>query len=515
MNVHGNGAGGRGVKRLRPTRRIAMASVAIVGLTLTAAGASTPAATRPSAAAGIHPSGADRELSTSRLTAAGEPVSLPARGDGAATTSADPAAAGLPGNAALVGGSDGIPQTALAAYRKAAASLDVADPSCHLTWPLLAGIGKIETDHGRSWGSASRITANGEVVPTILGPVLDGTHGNALLLDTDGGAYDNNRKYDRAVGPMQFVPETWRELGRDGNNDGVADPNNIWDATLTAASYLCGGGRDLGRPADVRAAVLAYNDSAAYLRSVLAWASAYRHAGANQPALDGVPDPLVLGAGGNAGDDPFGDSASYDASLSDNGGYTDSGNSGTGNSGTGNSNWGLFGTSPPAGVAQHPAPVISKPTPKPTPKPVAKPTPSPTPKPTPSPTPKPTPTPTPTPTPLPRPRCASQPASHPLLTPRPRRSRWIPITTACMTRSMSRCRSTSRRAASTPWECGCWMRVAGGSPARLPLSRSPRDATTSRPTFRGPTSATPARVDRRRCASRSGWQGRLRAARDR
>ena len=44
---------------------------------------------------------------------------------------------------------------ALAAYRKAAATLAVEDPSCHLSWPLLAGIGKVETDHGRSWGSAS------------------------------------------------------------------------------------------------------------------------------------------------------------------------------------------------------------------------------------------------------------------------------------------------------------------------------------------------------------------------
>ena len=199
----------------------------------------------------------------------------------------------------------------LAAYRKAAAALAVQDASCHLTWPVLAGIGKVETDHGRSWGARARITATGEVVPTILGPVLNGRKGTALVLDTDGGAYDQNRQYDRAVGPMQFVPATWAELGRDGNGDGIKDPNNIWDATLAAAGYLCGGDRDLSRSADLRAAILAYNPSSAYVKAVLAWARAYAKAGANLPALDGVPDPLVLGAGGTEGEDPFGDPITF------------------------------------------------------------------------------------------------------------------------------------------------------------------------------------------------------------
>jgi membrane-bound lytic murein transglycosylase B len=37
----------------------------------------------------------------------------------------------------------------------------------------------------------------------------------------------------------QFVPATWRQLGRDGNGDGIKDPNNMWDATLAAGGYLC------------------------------------------------------------------------------------------------------------------------------------------------------------------------------------------------------------------------------------------------------------------------------------
>jgi membrane-bound lytic murein transglycosylase B len=232
------------------------------------------------------------------------------------STTADPKAAGLPASGKAVTGDDAIPATVLAAYRKAAAALAVTKTSCHLTWPLLAGIGKVETDHGRTWGSKARLTAAGEVVPTILGPVLNGRNGTGKLLDTDGGALDHDRQYDRAVGPMQFVPATWQEFGRDGNGDGVSNPNNIWDASLGAANYLCAGDRNLAVAADRRAAILAYNPSSAYVRSVLAWAAAYQHASVNGPALGTVPNPLVLGAGGQAGDDPYGDGETADDSSS-------------------------------------------------------------------------------------------------------------------------------------------------------------------------------------------------------
>jgi membrane-bound lytic murein transglycosylase B len=406
--------------RSTPARRLAVGLVGLVALTLPASAVVQSAATRANSASGT---ANDRGLSASQLTAAQNPPALPARGAGAAaTTAADPAAAGLPGAASVTVGPGAIPAMALAAYRKAAATLAVEDPSCHLSWPLLAGIGKVETDHGRSWGSASRITATGEVVPTILGPLLDGKNGTALLLDTDGGAYDQNRQYDRAVGPMQFVPSTWAELGRDGNGDGVKDPNNIWDATLAAAGYLCGGSRDLNNPADLRSAVLAYNPSSAYVRAVLAWASAYRKAGANLPALDGVPDPLVLGAGGIAGEDPFGDPITY----GDTGGFTDSTT--------------VYGVSDPGGPANlvgdgstpsspvvtptpspQPTDARTSPSPSPSPKPPKptkssrspKPSLTPTPSPTQTPSPTPTPTPTQTPTPIPTPTATPTPSPTP------------------------------------------------------------------------------------------------------
>ena len=77
------------------------------------------------------------------------------------------------------------------------------------------------------------------------------------------------------MAPLQFIPSTWRSSGRDGNGDGVADPHNVYDAAASAAGYLCGYGRDLTQPSDLRAAVLAYNHSDSYLVAVLRWATVF------------------------------------------------------------------------------------------------------------------------------------------------------------------------------------------------------------------------------------------------
>jgi membrane-bound lytic murein transglycosylase B len=307
------------LKRGNTQRRLALATAITLTVTLAASAAFAEATTHPAHAAS---SSADSSSFWTRLTANETPAQLPNRGAGAAETTAADASAAVAVSSATLTGASSVPATALAAYRKAAASLAVTDPSCHLTWPLLAGIGKVETDHGRSWGAAAHVTKSGEVVPTILGPVLDGSHDTATLLDTDGGALDHDRRYDRAVGPMQFVPATWRQLGRDGNGDGIKDPNNMWDATLAAGGYLCDGDRDLSDPAQERAAILSYNPSTTYVKAVLAWAAAYQRAGQNLPSLEGVPDPLVLGAGGALGEDPFGDAIGQNPSTYDDGSMT-------------------------------------------------------------------------------------------------------------------------------------------------------------------------------------------------
>ncbi|MFC4945342.1 lytic transglycosylase domain-containing protein [Pseudonocardia sp. GCM10023141] len=196
--------------------------------------------------------------------------------------------------AAIPAGLHGIPGPVLDAYRHAADLLAVSAAGCHLDWSVLAGIGRIESGHAAS----GRVDAKGTTLGRILGPRLDGSlPGTAVITDSDGGAMDGDAAFDRATGPMQFLPGTWRAVGADGNGDGVADPNNVYDATLAAGRYLCQGGGDLRDPAALTAALYRYNQSAAYGADVVAWAEAYRTGATPVPArTDPVPAPAPVPA---------------------------------------------------------------------------------------------------------------------------------------------------------------------------------------------------------------------------
>ncbi|MER5884382.1 lytic transglycosylase domain-containing protein [Streptomyces sp. NPDC001941] len=183
----------------------------------------------------------------------------------------------------------GIPATVLAAYQRAEATQRTNDPGCNLPWQLLAGIGKVES--GQANGGA--VSADGTTTTPILGPVLNGS-GFANISDTDGGAYDGDTTHDRAVGPMQFIPSTWETWGRDANGDGRRDPNNIYDAAQAAAEYLCAGNRNLSVQSDVDRAILSYNHSGEYLRTVMQWFDYYRQ-GTHQ-----VPDGSGVQPGGRS-----------------------------------------------------------------------------------------------------------------------------------------------------------------------------------------------------------------------
>ncbi|GAA0971232.1 lytic transglycosylase domain-containing protein [Streptomyces asiaticus] len=204
----------------------------------------------------------------------------------------------LPG---LPGGSStkpeaGIPASVLAAYKKAEAALRESNPGCNLPWELLAAIGKVES--GQAGGG--NVGADGTTVSPILGPVLNGD-GFALIKDTDGGAYDGDSQHDRAVGPMQFIPSTWADWGRDGNGDGEKDPNNVYDAALAAGSYLCADGRDLSVKADLDRAILGYNHSREYLNTVLSWFEYYKRGTHEVPDGTGVI-PSGNDSGSGSGD---------------------------------------------------------------------------------------------------------------------------------------------------------------------------------------------------------------------
>jgi membrane-bound lytic murein transglycosylase B len=203
----------------------------------------------------------------------------------------DAAAPAMTGQASVIPAADlglptgplGIPGIALQAYRTAADQLATTQPGCHLPWTLLAGIGRIESGHAHG----GLVDTHGTTLHPILGPLLDGTNpGDGVVLTTSS-------TFDRAVGPMQFLPSTWTLYGADGNGDGVADPNNIFDAALGTGRYLCSGGLDLTDPTQARTAVYRYDHSDAYATNVLDWSTGY--ATNTTPTHPTITDPTLTG----------------------------------------------------------------------------------------------------------------------------------------------------------------------------------------------------------------------------
>ncbi|WP_103336928.1 lytic transglycosylase domain-containing protein [Amycolatopsis sp. CA-126428] len=177
----------------------------------------------------------------------------------------------------------GIPATALAAYKNAADILGREQPACHIDWALIASIGRIESNHARG----GYVDSAGTTREPILGPQLNGQGGFAAIPDTDQGLLDTDPVWDRAVGPTQFIPGTWRGYASDGNGDGKSDPNNLFDAALATGRYLCSGGFDLANPDQLRGAIYRYNNSDTYVNTVVLWADAYRN------GIMQVPDSTV------------------------------------------------------------------------------------------------------------------------------------------------------------------------------------------------------------------------------
>ncbi|GAA5144914.1 hypothetical protein GCM10023340_13330 [Nocardioides marinquilinus] len=174
---------------------------------------------------------------------------------------------------AATSSTNGIPSAALAAYQRAETVINAADPGCKLTWQLVAAIGRVESNHGRFGGSA--LDSDGVATPAITGIALDGRNGTTVIRDTDAGQYDGDRSFDRAVGPMQFIPSTWAQVGVDADGDGERNPQDIDDAALGTAVYLCSGDDDLSTLSGQRDAVFRYNNSESYVDLVLSVMDAY------------------------------------------------------------------------------------------------------------------------------------------------------------------------------------------------------------------------------------------------
>ncbi|MFC7496661.1 MULTISPECIES: lytic transglycosylase domain-containing protein [unclassified Nocardioides] len=262
-----------------------------------------------------------------------QPIEEPA----SVTSASGGAAEGVVGNAeqaVATASTSGIPAAALAAYQRAETVINSADPACNLTWQLVAAIGRVESNHGSFGGNT--LDDQGVATPGIFGKPLNGGDGTSRISDTDAGQYDSDDAWDRAVGPMQFIPSTWSVVGVDADGDGQRNPQDVDDAALASAVYLCSGNDDLGTTAGQRAAVFRYNHSESYVDLVLSIMQAYldgeftsvpngvTSAGYVVPDLPGKTDQgkkptKGTKGGGNGGQDGSDDGGSTDTGSGDGG----------------------------------------------------------------------------------------------------------------------------------------------------------------------------------------------------
>lgn len=312
----------------------------------------------------------------------------------------------------------GIPSIALAAYQRAAAVMDAADSACHLPWQLLAAIGRVESNHGTFGGS--HLDADGRATPPIIGIPLNGRRHTSAVSDTDAGLLDGDAKWDRAVGPMQFIPSTWSVVGVDSDGDARRDPQDIDDAALGAGVYLCVGDRDLSTGLGRAQALMRYNHSEAYARLVLAIFAEYR----SQVLVPAWTITTVgrfdtaLAVNALAATTQF--QSRQSAGPVTGGAWGPAGPGAAGGTATGVEPAAETPDAQEPEVVPTPAPEPgTEPTPTPDPTPEPEPTPEPTPDPTPEPTPDPTPEPTPDPTPAPEPSPTPEPAPEPTPEPAP------------------------------------------------------------------------------------------------
>ncbi|MFD9338646.1 NlpC/P60 family protein [Streptomyces sp. NPDC060028] len=210
------------------------------------------------------------------------------------STAAGQAAAGQRGPVSAA--ATGIPQRMLAAYITGATQVTAHVSDCTgMRWQILAGIARVESNHA----SGHMVDPSGDITPVIVGPRLDGSGagGNTTAIrDTDGGHWDGDTEFERAVGPFQFLPATFRTYGKDGNGDGTVSPHNADDAAASAAVYLCGNGRDLNNREKLRAAIHTYNASWAYVDDVLSGIDRYDALGAVPAAPSGNAAAVISAA---------------------------------------------------------------------------------------------------------------------------------------------------------------------------------------------------------------------------
>jgi membrane-bound lytic murein transglycosylase B len=166
-----------------------------------------------------------------------------------------------------------FPLVAMDAFWRAAGKVNGEAPGCGLRWTILAGISRVEGVHG-TWAGSS-LDGDGATTKRITGPPLNGERNTAVVRDSDGGLWDDDTTWDRGVGPMGFIPSSWRIFGSDGNGDGNFDPHNIYDAAEASARLLCWASAGLDAEEGLRAALFRYNRSQRYVDIVVGYIRSY------------------------------------------------------------------------------------------------------------------------------------------------------------------------------------------------------------------------------------------------
>jgi cell wall-associated NlpC family hydrolase len=184
-------------------------------------------------------------------------------------------------------GARDLPAVAYIAYRNAASSANAAHSDCRLSTAVLAGVGRISSGHGRNQGST--IDSLGRVEPALRG--LRGTR----TADTDQGTIDGDAGGDRSVGPMQLSPTTWAANATDGDGDGSASPDDLFDAAATTAEVLCAPDKPLDTFAPLDRAVGALLGEGQ--QSTVALGTARRYARTDELDMGKVPDDPRAAAG--------------------------------------------------------------------------------------------------------------------------------------------------------------------------------------------------------------------------
>lgn len=287
--VDAEGEGAQANRRGRVSRILhspaAGIAVIVPMVGLLAAGATAPAHTIAMHDNGITPLAA---VSNSAQDSSGVTVVANTKVPRSLRTDVTTIASPPPASVVMAPGGVHIPPIALNAYRTAEKIMAAQAPGCGISWNLLAGIGRIESGHANNGATDARGTAT----YPIYGPVLDGSlAGNEVIVQSVAAG---RVFYARALGPMQFLPGTWARYASDALGDGQPDVQNVYDAALAAARYLCSGGLNLRDSSQVLTAILRYNNSMAYAENVLGWAKAYVTgiAPVNLPPIVGPPPAI-------------------------------------------------------------------------------------------------------------------------------------------------------------------------------------------------------------------------------